>query len=140
MKKDTAAITDPDVANQIVGRDAYIFRLKAGETVVFGEPGNSMVPKIHHCQKCVYAPVRTEADIQKDDIVFCKVGPHHYTHIVKSISVEGGTAMYLIGNNHGRINGWTSFDNIYGKVTEVLPTDITKREIAALLLKLADKE
>jgi len=127
-----------DTPNQIVGRDAYIARLKAGETVVFGEPGNSMVPKIHHRQKCVFAPVRSESDIRKDDIVFCKVGSYHYTHLVKGVANENGRTMFLIGNNHGRDNGWTPFDNIYGKVIQVLPVNVTRREIDGLLKDLAD--
>lgn len=37
------------------------------------------------------------------DIVFCKVKGRYYTHLVKAKGDRG----VLIGNNHGRINGWT---------------------------------
>ena len=37
------------------------------------------------------------------DIVFCKVKGRYYTHLVRAKGDRG----VLIGNNHGKINGWT---------------------------------
>ena len=49
------------------------------------------------------------------DIVLCKVNGIQYLHLVKAIS--GGRVQ--IGNNKGRINGWTSRRNIFGVVTDI---------------------
>ena len=51
--------------------------------------------------------------IEKGDIVLCKVNGRQYLHLVKGIK----GSQYLIGNNKGGINGWTS--QIYGKVVNV---------------------
>ena len=103
----------------LTGRDAYISRLRAGETVSFRESGNSMNPRIKHRQKCTYSPVTDHTDVEVGDAVFCKVGSNYFTHLVKAKSSEHDTFKYLIGNNHGRINGWTTLDRIYGKVIAI---------------------
>lgn len=51
--------------------------------------------------------------LEKGDIVLCKVNGRQYLHLIKGIR----GSQYLIGNNHDKINGWTS--NIYGKVVKV---------------------
>ncbi len=53
--------------------------------------------------------------IEIGSIVLCKVNGAQYLHIVKAVSGE----RFQIGNNRGRINGWTSRHNIYGIVTNV---------------------
>lgn len=54
--------------------------------------------------------------LKKNDIVFCKVNGHYYLH--KICAIKGDS--YLIGNNHGHMNGWISRNNIFGKVTKIL--------------------
>jgi hypothetical protein len=49
------------------------------------------------------------------DIVLCKVNGQHYLHLIKAISGN----RFQIGNNRGRINGWTSRQNIFGVVTKI---------------------
>ena len=51
-------------------------------------------------------------------MVYCRVKGNFYTHLVKAKNVKRGV---LIGNNHGRNNGWTK--KVYGKVTEVHEMD-----------------
>jgi len=92
-------------------------RLTAGETIVSREPGNSMTPKLKSKQPVRLAPCTWE-ECEKGDIVYCKVKGNLYTHLVKGKSDSRGV---LIGNNHGRINGWTK--KVYGKVVEILPMD-----------------
>lgn len=60
------------------------------------------------------APATWES-VEEGDIVYCKVHGNYYTHIVHAKNQDRG---YLIGNNHGHINGWTKY--VYGKVIEVL--------------------
>ena len=84
-----------------------------GETFITSENGNSMSPKIKSGQNHKLAPASIN-DINIGDIVYCKVKGNFYTHIVKAKGEKG----CLIGNNHGKINGWTK--SIYGKVIEIL--------------------
>ena len=91
-----------------------ITALLAGETIISEEPGNSMLPLIKSRQPCKIEPATWES-VQVGDIVYCSIGRHTYTHLVKAIDPNRGC---LIGNNHGRINGWTK--RIYGKVIEIL--------------------
>ena len=89
--------------------------LGEGRSFETSEKGNSSVPLIKSGQPHVLAPV-TLSEVQVGDIVFFKVHGRYYTHLVKAIdSIKG----VQIGNNHGKINGWTK--NVYGKVTKVLP-------------------
>lgn len=91
----------------------YIETLQRGELVKFRPRGNSMSGKIESGQLVTVAPVG-EHILKIGDIVLCKVNGVQYLHLVKAIS--GGRVQ--IGNNKGRINGWTSRRNIFGVVTD----------------------
>jgi phage repressor protein C with HTH and peptisase S24 domain len=88
-----------------------ISKLLAGETVTFKPRGNSMTPRIYSGDLVTVSPITPETHISIGDIVFCKVKGNVYLHLVKGIR----DSRYLIGNNHGHINGWTS--NVYGVLT-----------------------
>lgn len=85
----------------------YIEKLAAGETVQFRPRGGSMSGKIESGQLVTVAPVKLE-ELEKGDIVLCKVNGKQYLHLVKAIR----GAQVQIGNNKGLINGWTS--TVYG--------------------------
>lgn len=104
-----------DGAPVLTGRDAWIARLRAGETVSFREGGNSMAPRIKSREKCTYSPVSSLDDIAVGDAVFCRVGSNFFTHLVTAIRGE----QVQISNNHGHINGWTNIGHIYGKVIKI---------------------
>lgn len=89
-------------------------KLQNGESFITSEKGNSMVGLIKSGQNHKLSPVKWE-DCVEGDIVYCKVKGNFYTHLVKGKSNEKGL---LIGNNKGKINGWTK--QVYGKVTEIL--------------------
>lgn len=89
-------------------------KLLEGKTIISREPGNSMTPILKSRQPVRLAPVKWE-DVEAGDIVFCKVRGNYYTHLVKAVDQNKGC---LIGNNHGRINGWTK--QVFGKVIEIL--------------------
>lgn len=76
----------------------------------FRPKGNSMEPRISSGQKVT---VVSGLQIAVDDVVFCRISGRYYVHLVKAI--QGNR--FLIGNNHGRINGWTS--QVFGKVIKV---------------------
>jgi SOS-response transcriptional repressor LexA len=92
----------------------YISKLQQGETVQFRPRGNSMTGKINSGQLVTVEPMRDQT-IRVGDIVLCKVNGTQYFHLVKAIQAE----RFQIGNNRGRINGWTSRKNIFGVVTRV---------------------
>lgn len=92
----------------------HIQKLQRGTTVQFRPRGNSMAGKIESGELCTVEPVRIE-DVSVGEIVLCKVNGTEYLHIVKA--VQGGRV--LIGNNKGRINGWTR--NVYGRLVRVEP-------------------
>jgi phage repressor protein C with HTH and peptisase S24 domain len=87
----------------------YIAMLQQGETVKFRPKGNSMTGLINSGDLVTVAP-RLDRHPEKGDIVLCKVMGNQYLHLVKAVDGK----RIQIGNNHGRINGWTSLAQIYG--------------------------
>jgi len=85
--------------------------LLEGKSIISREKGNSMVPLLKSRQAVRLEPI-TWKKCKKGDIVYCKVRKSHYTHLVKAKDKKRGV---LIGNNHGKINGWTK--SVYGKVS-----------------------
>ena len=85
----------------------HISDLQAGKTVEFRPYGNSMTPLIKSSQLVKVAP---GGPYSVGDAVLCKVNGKEYLHLIKAIK----GSMYQIGNNHGKINGWTT--RVYGKV------------------------
>lgn len=63
-----------------------------------------MTPLIKSSQEHVLSPINL-SDVEVGDIVFCKVKGK-------------GDRGVLIGNNHGKINGWTK--SVFGKVAKIL--------------------
>ena len=78
--------------------------------------GNSMTPILKSGQAVICIPVTDDTELNKHDIVLCKVKGHHYLHMIHAIKNN----TYLIGNNHGHMNGTISRNCIYGKVVEIL--------------------
>ena len=54
-----------------------------------------------------------------DDAVLCRCRGNVYVHLVKAIQGHGDKRRFLIGNNHGKINGWVARGAIFGVVTAV---------------------
>lgn len=73
--------------------------------------GPSMLPVLANPSTCDYE----RADrYEVGDIVFCRVrGRFVDAHWVREVSEARG---YLIGNNHGHLNGWTR--KVFGRVVE----------------------
>ena len=92
----------------------HIVRLQRGETVQFRPRGNSMHGKIASGQLCTVAPVDPRT-LEVGDIVLCKVNGRQYLHLIKA----GNGDRFQIGNNRGRLNGWTSRNSIYGKCVRI---------------------
>lgn len=68
-----------------------------------------MVPLIRSRQLVTVAPVHP-ARVEVGDIVLARVSGSVYLHLVTAVSGD----RVQIGNNRGRINGWTSHDRVFG--------------------------
>lgn len=91
--------------------------LKNGEECIIVGFGQSMTPILKSGQPVKVTPITEDIELNKNDIVFCKVGGHFYLHKISAIK-NGNT--YQISNNHGHINGCVSKSQIFGKVVEIL--------------------
>ena len=93
----------------------YITELQAGTTVSFRPRGNSMTPKIKSGQLCTVRPYDVTEDLEKGEVVLCKVRGKVYLHRVAAVRGDE----YQIANNHGHINGWCKREKVYGVLVEV---------------------
>jgi phage repressor protein C with HTH and peptisase S24 domain len=92
--------------------DRYIAELERGRVVRFRPRGDSMHPRIRSGQLVEVSPASRSPG--PDDIVLCTVHGLQYLHIVKAAK----QGRFLIGNNRGGLNGWTT--RIHGVLTAVL--------------------
>lgn len=92
-----------------------IEKLSSGEIVQIRPHGNSMSGKIDDGDLVTIQPLNESITLDKGDVVLCRVKGHDYLHLIKAVSGD----RYLIGNNHGGINGWVVRDSIFGKVIKV---------------------
>lgn len=88
-------------------------KLQNGESFITTEKGNSMTPLIASGQRHKLSPAKLE-NVEVGDIIFCKVKGNYYTHLIKAKNEKRGC---LIGNNKGKINGWTK--SVFGKVIKI---------------------
>jgi hypothetical protein len=96
--------------------DGHIKLLQGGVTVKFRPRGNSMVGKISSGDLCTVEPLGDYV-LEAGDVVLCRVNGNQYLHLVKAIQGD----RYQIGNNHGRINGWVTRRQIFGRLIAVEP-------------------
>jgi hypothetical protein len=91
-----------------------IAALQRGDTVQICPRGNSMRPKVCDRALVTVAPCPVD-NLKEGDIVLVRVRRQVYLHLIKSINGD----QFLIGNNHGRINGWVGAKAIYGIATRI---------------------
>jgi hypothetical protein len=89
--------------------------LKQDKVVKYRPHGNSLSPLVTSDQLVTVEPIRGRSIIV-DNIVVCLVNGRNWLHKIVAISDDG---RFLIGNNHGRVDGWCTLDNIYGVMTAV---------------------
>lgn len=94
--------------------------LRNGETCRVVGVGNSMTPILKSRQAVICSPIKDNTVISKKSIVLCKVKGRYYLHLVHGIRKTKDKEEYLIGNNHGHMNGWVQRKNIFGIVSEIL--------------------
>lgn len=110
---------------EIVEYDFYGFEnaqaaeeMKKGKVGKLIGIGNSMTPILKSRQPVICTPLEETTILKKGDIVFCKVKGNYYLH--KIHGVRGNNEQFLIGNNHGHMNGWAKRTSIFGVVTKIL--------------------
>lgn len=91
--------------------DAAAGRVAAGSTVELRPSGSSMTPLIRSRQRVTVVPV-DPAKLEVGDIVLARVSGAVYLHLVSA--VDTARKRVQISNNHGRVNGWTSHDRVFG--------------------------
>lgn len=96
--------------------DRAISELAAGEDSVVIPHGNSMRPRIFSGARVTLSPVDPNT-VAVGDAVLCRVKGNVYLHLVKAIQGGDGSRRFLIGNNRGGTNGWTT--TLYGIVKNV---------------------
>jgi hypothetical protein len=95
---------------------SWIAELKAGRTVSFRPRGHSMSGRIDHLDLVEVAPILGDPSV--GDVVLCKVRGQQFLHLVSATDGR----LFRISNNHGHVNGWTSRDQIFGRVISVRKT------------------
>jgi phage repressor protein C with HTH and peptisase S24 domain len=93
--------------------DIVIENLKRDGEISIRPSGNSMTPRIK--SKDLVTLTNDISDINKNDIVLCKVKGSYYIHLVTAIKGD----QYQISNNHGHVNGWITKNAIFGKVIKI---------------------
>jgi sortase (surface protein transpeptidase) len=93
--------------------------LAEGKVIKYRESGNSMKGIISHRELITAEPIKDYNDLKVGDAVFCKVKGNYYTHLIKAIRKNGESTEFLIGNNHGGINGWTKSHNVFARIIAV---------------------
>lgn len=91
--------------------------MKQGKTGKIIGIGNSITPILKSRQPVIVKPIKEDTILSKKDIVFCKVRGNYYLHLIHGIRND---SQFLIGNNHGHMNGWINKSQIFGKVVEIL--------------------
>lgn len=94
----------------------HIERLLNGETIQIRPKGNSMTGRIESGQLCTIKPYKNQ-ELEKGDIVLCKVKGNQYLHLITAI--RDGGIFVQISNNKGYVNGWINRTSIYGICTKV---------------------
>ena len=91
--------------------------LKNGEVCKVVGFGQSMTPILKSGQPVICKPITKETELNKNDIVLCKVKGRYYLHKISAI--KNGFS-YQISSNRGHVNGTNGRNNIYGIVVEIL--------------------
>lgn len=97
----------------------YVDLLLGGQTVQFRPRGRSMSGRIEDGDLVTVVPNKAA---RVGDAVLCEVRGKQWLHLVKQIDeTDPLRPRFLIGNNRGVINGWTTLGCVYGVVTKVEP-------------------
>ena len=95
--------------------------LEAGANSVVVKPrGSSMHPKVKDGATVTVCPIVSPSLLTEGDVVLVTVKGYTYLHLIKRFRGHGDKLEVMIGNNHGRLNGWTSAKNVHGIAREIV--------------------
>lgn len=94
-----------------------IDELAEGRRAVIKPHGGSMRPLVLSGATVTLEPV-TVSDVEVGDVVLCRVKGNVFLHLVKALRGGEDDRAALIGNNRGKLNGWTR--TIYGRAVEIV--------------------
>jgi HNH endonuclease len=93
--------------------EAAATRLRGGEDQVTIRPrGFSMTPLIMSGQEVAVHQMKSTDDLKIGAIVLARVSGRVLLH--KILAIDEARQRVQIGNNHGRVNGWTPFAKVFG--------------------------
>lgn len=95
-------------------KEKKLSEMAKGESFITSEKGNSMTPIFQSNEDMLLTKIDSLDEVEVGDAVFCKVKGSYFTHLVKAKDEKKGC---LIGNNHGKINGWTK--NVFAIATKI---------------------
>lgn len=105
-------------------KDPLLEALKEGKSYTWTVPdgGNlaSMRKAIKHGQTLTMSPIEDPSEIQVGDLVLVKWHQGDIFHIVGEIQGE----QYLIVNSLGKVNGWVSAKEIFGRITKIIEPEV----------------
>ena len=116
-------------------KDPLVEALKEGKSYTWTVPdgGNlaSMRKAIKHGQTITISPIVDPQEIQAGDFVLVKWHQGDIFHIVGEIQND----QYLIINSLGKVNGWVTAENIFGRVTKIVEPE-PRPDVPAMLTQL----
>ncbi len=92
--------------------------LQKGKPAQVRPVGHSMRGIINNGDLVTLAPCEAQT-IKAGDVVFARIQGRRYSHLVLHLVLECKDGRFLIGNNFGRIDGWITAQNIFGKVVDI---------------------
>ena len=92
--------------------------LSRGESVQVRPRGHSMSGRIGDGDLVTLLPCCAET-LNPGDMVFALIQGRHYSHLVLHQILEREPGRLLIGNNFGRVDGWVTEEDVYGRVAAV---------------------
>lgn len=90
-------------------------KLRKGQTVRLQPIGDSMEGRINNGDWVTLSPCDVNA-INAGDIVLARISLRRTSLLVLHLVLEKCDRRLLIGNNHGRVDGWIDAEDVYGKV------------------------
>ena len=97
-------------------------RLQKGQTVTIRPHGHSMTGKVNSGDQVKLEPC-VGVELHPGDVVLVRVKGNIFLHLIKATDGD----RLLIGNNRGKLNGWTHRSKVYGIAVEVDGKPVSRR-------------
>jgi SOS-response transcriptional repressor LexA len=95
-----------------------VAKLQNGQAAQVKPTGHSMQGKVSDGDLVTLEPCQPQ-DLVAGDIVLARIKGRRYFHLVLHLIIKCEANKFLIGNNHGRLDGWITAESVFGKVTKV---------------------